>query len=249
MSRSLELPSVACKLAVLCVLVAGPSRASVVVVPNALTATEGNDASTILTDPSIASLRYQQVFSASQLGPGGLLTQILFRPDAAYGTAFSATLSNVRIALSTTSKAPDALSNSFASNVGANEVVVYSGDLTLKSADIPGPGGTRAFDVVVTLSTPFAYDPALGNLLLDFQRDASTFKASFDDENRAWDPVSRLYGTRHNVNGVLRDTCGVVTGFAYSAVPEPSSLISAALGLLGLGGYARMTRVRTRRAA
>jgi hypothetical protein len=71
----------------------------------------------------------------------------------------------VRISLSTTSRAPDNLSATFADNVGVDESVVFSGDLVFTSANDSVPGGTRAFDILIKLTNEFNYDPSLGNLL------------------------------------------------------------------------------------
>ncbi|MEX2142462.1 MAG: cadherin-like domain-containing protein [Pirellulales bacterium] len=200
-----------------------------VVVPNALETVEGNDASEFLTgDRRAVSIRYQQVFAASQFAEGGAITQIAFRPEAARGTAFSGTLSNVRIGLSTTSRMPDDLNAAFANNVGSDEIVVFSGDLTLSSADVPGPGGTRAFDIVISLSTPFTYDPTRGNLLLDFQRDGSSLHplgVSFNAQNEAGDPISRAFGSRGSSTAEFGiDTFGVVARF--SLVPQAATVVA-----------------------
>lgn len=91
-------------------------------------------------------------------------------------------------------------------------------------ANLPGPGGTRAFDILIALQTPFSYDPARGNLLLDFQRDASTRQVAFDSENQGGDSISRIFGSRQNAiadRGV--DSVGLVTRFTVEAVPEPAT--------------------------
>src|SRR5205823_2210425 len=144
-----------------------------IVVPNSNATVEGNIANSFpfnIADFSLSSQRYQQVYSAAQFaavsGPQ-LVTQIAFRPDASAGSAFTATLPNVQINLSSTSKAPDGLSTTFASNVGADDTIVHSGPLALSSAFSGPAGGPKAFDIVITLTTPFRYDPAAGNLLLD----------------------------------------------------------------------------------
>lgn len=71
--------------------------ASVIVVPNSLQNTEGNDNNGFpfnLGNFSDSSMRFQQVFDASQFsllsGPT-YITQIAFRPDGGFGGAFSAT--------------------------------------------------------------------------------------------------------------------------------------------------------------
>jgi len=58
-------------------------------------------------------MRNQQLFDASQFSnfrSGGFITQIIFRPDASFGFAFSSTLADMQINLSTTSVPDDGLS-------------------------------------------------------------------------------------------------------------------------------------------
>jgi hypothetical protein len=229
-------------------LTTAESMAGLIVVPNALASAEGDFASNFLTDDARAtSIRYQQVFAASQFSGAGFITEIAFRPDALLGSSFSATLSNARIALSTTSRIPDGLSASFADNIGIDESVVFSGDLTLSSANSPGPGGTRAFDILISLSTPFAYDPGLGNLLLDFQRDASPLSAQFDAHALAGDSISRVFGDRASSTAFGVDTGGLVARFTVAAVPEPSSFVMLSTGVFVLLlGQARRRRSRDR---
>src|SRR4051794_31169436 len=85
--------------------------------------TEGNSDNSypLSGDP----IRYQQVFSAT-IFPGGnqRITQIAFRPDGPNGRAFATTLSNIEIHLSTTPKAPDKLSKTFAENVGGDDTII-----------------------------------------------------------------------------------------------------------------------------
>jgi hypothetical protein len=237
MRRSLNLAFTFTSILPSLALTVGSTNASVVV-PNALAAVEGNQASEFLTgDSRSTSIRYQQVFAASQFSGINTFYEIAFRPDAISGIAFSTTLSNTRISLSTTSKVPDGLSATFASNIGADETVVYSGNLAISSSDTAGPGGTRAFDIVVNLSTPFTYDPSLGNLLLDFQRDASPLNplgVSFDAQEQAADSISRAFGSRSSpIAQYGVDTTGLVVRFA---VPEPSSgMILGSIYLILLG--------------
>src|SRR5437879_5848047 len=96
--------------------------ATMVVVPFAQTATEGNSNNGYpfnITAFGLSSQRYQQVYGASDFILGGVvtpqnITQITFRPDALSGAAFSSTLPSIQIDLSTTSKTPDGLSTTFA---------------------------------------------------------------------------------------------------------------------------------------
>src|SRR5437868_3150041 len=108
-----------------------------VVVPNADASVEGNSNNGFpfnLSTFGLSAQRYQQVYNASQFsaftGPV-FINQIAFRPDAQSGAAFSSTLSNVRIDLSTTSASAGTLSSTYANNVGANDTIVFSGSLSL----------------------------------------------------------------------------------------------------------------------
>jgi hypothetical protein len=179
-----------------------------------------------------SSMRYQQVYTSadfSALTAPSLITAILFRPDAQTGAAFSSTLSNVTIDLSTTSATPSTLSSTFANNVGANNTVVHTGSLSLSSAFTGPAGGPKAFDIVINLSTPFLYDPAAGNLLLDVTNFGGGATTQFDavpvgdaHVNRVWvtNSTSAATGT---VDG---GSAGLVTEFQFtSAVPEPSALL------------------------
>src|SRR5215471_21744024 len=106
----------------------GQAAATPLVVPNAQTAAEGNDAN--LGPFFDTSVRYQQVYSASQFGASGPLTisQISFRPDGAVSSSSLIIFFNsVQIDLSTTSRTPVTLSTTFASNVGADDATVFNG--------------------------------------------------------------------------------------------------------------------------
>lgn len=191
-----------------------------VVVPSALVDVEGGASSHIVTDWSWEALRYQQVHAGSELGAGAIsIERIAFRPDGPTAVPFSLTLTHVRITLSTTSREPDGLSVTFADNIGADEVVVFDGDLDLSSAAALGPGGTRAFDIVIDLTTPFIFNAGAGNLLMDLQRDGSGLRVSFDAQETMGDAISRAYGRRGSASATQVDTFALVTQFTATPVP------------------------------
>jgi len=203
-----------------------------IIVPNVLANTEGNGNNNFPFD-STTPMRYQQVYASSQFPGEGLITQIAFRPDGLVGLAFNVTINDIQIDLSTTAAAPDALSATFASNVGANDTVVYNGALTLSSQDTGPAGGPKDFDIVIHLTTPFLYNPAAGNLLLDVRNVSglpSGAAGGFDSENLVGDSVSRVLGGINDTTASLSDTEGLVTGF--TVVPEPGTLILLAIGLV-----------------
>jgi hypothetical protein len=212
--------------------------AAAIVSPSTDTSVEGNSNNVFPFDIGLSSQRYEQVYRATEFGSGPLLiTALAFRPDAQFGAAFSTTLSNVSIFLTTTTNGPDALSSTFANNEGADKTLVHSGPLSLSSADTGPAGGPKAFDILINLTTPFLYNPVSGNLLLEVQNFGGGNTTVFDTEGGSGDPVSRVFTV--DANGAndatgTTDTQGLVTEFLTGqvAVPEPSSTIlfgSAAL--------------------
>jgi hypothetical protein len=227
-----------------------PARADIFIVsPGAQTSVEGNldnDLPFDLTLVPLSSERYQQVYASTEFaalsGPA-LITQLLFRPDAVFGFAFSSTLPDIQIDLSETHAAPDAMSTTFANNVGADDTVVYArGSLSLSSADTGPAGGPKNFDIVINLTTPFLYNPLAGNLLLDVRNFGGGQTTDFDAE-RATDGSSRVLN--ESVAGATgsADSVALVTEFRFTpAVPEPSSWLL--LGTVLALSFAALKRIR-----
>jgi hypothetical protein len=227
-----------------------------IVAPNAQAAAEGNSNNGFpfnLSPFGVSSQRYQQVYAASEFsalsGPS-FIAQILFRPDALEGGAFSSTLPNVQVNLSTTTKAPDGLSTTFASNIGADDTIVFgAGPLSLSSAFTGPAGGPKNFDITINLTTPFLYDPASGNLLLDVRNFGGGRTTQFNAEFLGGDSVSRAYTvTTSGVNDASgsTDSLGLVTEFKFApaAVPEPSSVVLFGTCLALTLGILRRRRAR-----
>ncbi len=138
--------------------------------------------------------------------------------------------------MSITSVADDALSTTFANNIGLNETIVYgSGPLSLSSSNTGPAGGPKDFDVIITLSTPFFYNPALGNLLIDVRNFSGGANGTqLDAVQATGDGVSRV-GNDSNANSAtanFSDSVGLVTGFNF--VPEPSTYMLFAGGAASL---------------
>jgi hypothetical protein len=217
-------------------------QAEIITVPNQLATQEGNSNNAI---PFTFSSRNQQVYANTAFSPivgPELITEILFRPDAQFGAAFSATIPNIMINLSTTQFAPDGLSPVFANNVGPNNTVVYSGPLTLSSMFTGPPGGPKNFDINITLQSPFLYDPSQGNLLLDVKDFTNNAIPVFDAENVVGDSISRIWNDS-NVNADIgffgngnpddfSNSLGLITQFVFSPIPEPSTVSLLGIGLL-----------------
>lgn len=171
------------------------SESSLLVVPNVNATINGTDGSGLLNTP----MRDQIVYDAS-LFPAVTMTimELRLRPNARTGRAFTATIPNLQINLSTTGIEPDHLRGTFAQNVGTNDTVVFQGPLTVSSGFAGPVNGPKEFDIIIPLSTPFLYDPSRGNLLIDF-RNASGSSATYVDlGSHADDGASRLFAMSAN---------------------------------------------------
>ena len=187
------------------VLLACAAQADTLVAPNNLAAADYPFGAGTL---AAANYRSQQVYGAQHFPPGIalIITELRFRPDYQHGKAFSTTITNIQVRLSTTAKNPDGLSSTFASNVGADEVVVFSGALSMSSQFIGPPTGPKNFDMVIPLTTPFLYNPAGGNLLLDIRNISGSMASAISGRADSFDGGSRVGGSLGGASG------GVDTG-------------------------------------
>jgi hypothetical protein len=222
-------------------------HAGFVVVPNALRGADGN--SGVVVSPRA---HIQQVYASSQfsaLGGPVSITQMSFRPDARLGSAFTATNPGLDVELSTTARSPGDLSTFFAQNIGADNTIVYRDAITFSSAFTgPTDGRPKNFDITINFTTPFYYNPATGNLLVDFGSQGPLFgQESIPIDavqgSGTFGVVSSIAGNIDSISGIP-STAGFVTRFTFTSVPEPASLVSLGLGL-GLVGVAGLT-LRTR---
>lgn len=196
------------------------TASSLIVIPGANASARGDSSNVYPFDFGPQLSRYQQVYAASEFGPGKrTITALRFRPTD-NAQPFSITDPNVRIDLSTTSAAPDGLSPVFDNNTGADDVIVHDGPLSLSSANSGPVNSPGAFDVVIPLSTPFLYDPAKGNLLLQVRNFAgSPGQFPLDAQNTSGDSISRLLASGpFDANG-QPDSLGLITEFAFSPAP------------------------------
>jgi hypothetical protein len=223
------------------------ARADVIVVPNELTAVDGN----AFADTTFAPLRLMQIYDASQFAAFGgpvLITGIAARPDMIPGPSGPETRVTQWF-FSTTSRSiaslvPGSMVN-FADLSGPDNTLVFSGTITRTTDNLPGPGNTRQFDIVLDFQTPFLYDPSAGNLLLDLQVSSASGQALRRDAV-AGNPALRsvlFVGSPTAASGTVLDF-GLVTQFTGQAIPEPSTFTLVSLGGLGLLGYAWQRRKR-----
>jgi len=201
----------------------------------------------------------EQIYSASFFSGPTTITGVSFRayPGAAPGffTSNSVTVSDLMVSLATTAASPNensgaAPSTTFAANLGAGATTVYSGAATLTTAATGV--GPQPFDYTVNFSTPFVYDPALGNLVLDFLiPTGATVSGSgfgfltFDTANDLNDGVFSVVNINSGgaATGTL-STAAAITEFhtLAGAVPEPATWGMMILGMLLTGSALRMRR-------
>ncbi len=169
----------------------------------------------------------QQLFPAewfSNLPKGGaLLKGIAFRSDSGPSgqVSWTADVTGVEIGVSTTQKTVDSLSPVFAENVGADRTMLtQAGDTTFLINAFSGSGQVSTFSLGFGSNHDgFLYDPAAGNLLVDFKglRFPFGIDAFITDQNvsvrhKSSDPTG-LTGQLSNI--------GYVVAFAFYPVPEP----------------------------
>ena len=197
-----------------------PGDTNCVVAPRiATTQDEAFGASTLST----ANLRNQQVYDARHFPTGVVMSihQIRFRPDYFYGRAFTTTVQNIQINLSTTTHQPEQLSAVFAQNVGADDRIVFSGALSISSSFGGPAGGPKAFDIVVPLSTPFTFNPSQGNLVVDIRNFSGSSASLLSGRTDSTDGVSRVLGSVNSLSGTVDIGGGDVLQVCFTATNAP----------------------------
>ena len=143
-----------------------------VVSPHQYADSEGPDHSGIFPEAFRAQdITHRSEFDALPVG-GAWLTEIRFRPDGADPVGAVLSFGRVQFSLSITQVDPLDISFTFADNITGTPVVVYNAawSSTVINPDPPG-AETRPFDFRIPLETPYFYNPAEGNLLIDAIRE------------------------------------------------------------------------------
>lgn len=186
---------------------------------------------------------YQQIYNSGQFnGPITITNLEFFNTQVDFG-ATSMNSGTWTIGLGTTATDWNTLSATMSLNGFTTQV--FSGDLFQPWAF----GDT----LVINLSTPFTYDPANGNLLMDIVVSGASAPGGsifFDTNgynNGTFDGntfLGRVYcpgGVNCGGVGTVDNGYGLVTGFSYNSgtVPEPGSLALFGSGVVGLMAVAR----------
>jgi hypothetical protein len=242
-------------LAVLATALPGATQAETIVVPSNRETVIGNTGNAIPFGRSSTSndpARYQQLYDASEFGGEGgdviEISEIRFRIDDGTPEESPTFFDLIEVRFSTTSAANDGLDELiFDDNIGADDTLVFSGSFTWDACGVGTAACTgpypQPFDLAIPLTTPFVYDPAAGNLLLEVFNDDTTPVINYflDQENNTEDSVSRVVELRELGTGnplFSGNSGGLITQFVYT-VPEAGSLGAAIAALLALTGLRR----------
>jgi len=202
---------------------------------------------------TLGASRYQQVYSgatfAAQIGSNNAVAieHLSFRLDSGAVNGVSLYYTNLHVTLSTSQRGPSDLSAVFAENLGQDATVIHDrGELLSMVSPWSGSPSVQSFFLTFDLDTPFYFNPAHGNLLLEIQNYGGTIVPPFPPGLR----IGPLDGSLNNPFGAsVFATAGdagmgtvlpfsLITGIGGQIipVPEPSALALAALGfLLGAG--------------
>jgi hypothetical protein len=180
---------------------------------------------------------YQQVYSHTALGSSPFtITSLGFETEPS--SAGNSTSEDVQVSLSTTSATPTTLSADYAANRGPDNQVVFSGVLSFTAL------GNGSFDFVINLTSPFTYNPANGNLLLDV--DVITPSSSpIGFVAGGTTDAGRVFNLAGNGQPTVESNFGLLTQInTTTAVPEPATLTLSGISLVltGLGVWRARTR-------
>lgn len=220
-----------------------------VVSPHQYADSEGPDRSGIWPEAARAQgIAHRSEFDALPVG-GAWLTEIRFRPDGAVHVGEVASFGRVQISLSVTQVDPLDISFTFADNITGTPVEVHNAawSSTVINPDPPG-AETRPFDFRIPLETPYFYNPAEGNLLVDsiFEMPGSGVNdlARFDvNSSNAFFEKANIWTGPLGVDSPVSFPARFTSIHEYVFIPEPSTFALTALAFLAVVCRVRTSRV------
>lgn len=211
-----------------------PSNAQEIVMPNAYAARPAE-----YQVAGGAGGRLQQIYSSAEFGANSAFNifAVAWRPGSAlFAGTYTWTIPQFEVHAWTTTRDVGGLSTIFAENYAdaADRTLVYSGPITF-STTLLGDGSLNPFDVIIPFQTPFHYDPAAGNLIIEI--------AGYTFYDNLWqaqvdlvaesDVVSYVWGSSARADGRIRGFggAGLVTQFMTDFVPAPVVVTPSSLTL------------------
>ncbi len=209
---SMTLNSLCLALILLCLCAPGAETATLVVPPD-FAAVDGNDMYADTPPPS-TGCRFQEVYIAAyftNLMPRpAVLVRMACRPDRTVTAPRQVELRSFELRLSTTQRGPGSLSSKFSDNLGPDTTLVFSGDVTWFTQGAGPTQGPRAFDYGIPFQQPFVYDPAQGNLLVEWRVANSPAGRPAFDAHLFPDGKTRLgYGASSSASTAVFSNAGV----------------------------------------
>ena len=177
--------------------------------------------------------RYQQVYSSKAFAGAITITALEFFNTQATLGATNMPSGTWTIALSTTSADWNTLSTNFAANIGANNTVVFSGNLAQP--------WTFGKTLRINLNPSFTYLPREGNLLVDVTASGITTSGRFIYFDTTGSNGGNTLVGHVDVDGV-RSGYGLVTGFIGPTVAGGGSVAMATFVILFTGWLAMRIR-------
>lgn len=169
------------------------------------------------------SIRWQQVVSASDFSTVNSDGCYIWGMGAVQFGSFPVDYPEFQINVSTTSRAPDALSPVFSENTGGDDLTVFHGRVE----------GMFWGSILVLFDSPFYYNPSQGNLLLDFRNfsgmawDESTRRPRMDAAYSFSDTVSSVFRTNvYSPQGNIA-TFGLCMGMFLQTITKPTLRIES----------------------
>jgi hypothetical protein len=175
----------------------------------------------------ISSQEFQQIFRASATFSGPVeITGIAFRVGSNLGSSFSAVIPRVEIRLSTSSRAPEAMTTSWASNRGSDETIVFSQNNVAFSG--AGDQSINPFALRLIFSTPFLYNREAGHLAMDIRTTVQSGPGNQTIDAKSFQslstsPVGSVIPTADPLLHLVAPY-GLITEFSWTAIPEPTTV-------------------------
>lgn len=211
-----------------------------VVIPNGTEDTEGSSSNAFPWGRGGAGLRIQTIYDSSHFTSQGInfpiiINRLRWRPNTGTASNASSYPLGTTISLSTCPVDQSAASTSFASNQGADLTVCYSGPVAWPAA--PASTGPCPFLIDIPLTTPFVYDPTLGDLNIDTDLPVQTFTGTALqlDVHTSAPQACRVYlSTGYPAGaGTINLNHGVVVDVGF--VPVGGGLVAAFTGSVRAG--------------